>query len=100
MPGRAHPEIPVFTAQGEVEARLVASLLDKHDIPHRTQGEAVRLTHMFTVDGLGAVRFFVPEPWAEAARELLARLEEGGLSLQDDDFPGEGTPRDRWKELP
>jgi hypothetical protein len=92
-------EVEIHTAQGELEAHLVRSLLENAGIPCRTQGESLRLTHMFSVDGLGAVRFFVAPEHAARAAEILAALDQGALSLQDDDVPGEGTPRERWKEL-
>lgn len=93
-------ELLVHTAQGEIEAQLVRALLESAAIPCRTQGESLRLTHMFTVDGLGEVRFYVPSEYVEQARELLAASESGGLALAEGEIPGEGTPREKWKDLP
>jgi len=66
------PLVDVYVAQGEVDAQVVRSLLDAHGIDCILSGEALRLTHGFTVNGLGEVRVLVRESDAEAARELIA----------------------------
>jgi hypothetical protein len=90
----------VFQAEGELELQLVRSLLDRHGIPNRYQGEALRLTYGLTADGLAQVRIFVPLFHAAQARELLRALQEGALALGEEDGPPEGTPREGWKDLP
>jgi hypothetical protein len=90
----------VFRAAGELELQLVRGLLDRHGIPNRYQGEALRLTHGFTADGLAQVRIYVPLVHAARARELLQALEAGALALEEGDCPEEGTPREGWKYLP
>ena len=93
-------EVLVAQVQGELEMQLARDLLNRHGIPNRYQGEALRLTHGFTADGLARVFIYVPGRWAEQARELLAALEDGTLALEDGDGPAEGTPREAWKDLP
>ncbi len=93
-------EVLVTQVQGEMELQLVRDLLERHGIPSRYQGEALRLTHGFTADGLARVFIYVPTAWAERAKELLAALDDGALALDDDDGPAEGTPREAWKDLP
>ncbi len=93
-------EVLVHQAQGEMELQLVRDLLNRHRIPNRYQGEALRLTHGFTADGLARVFIYVPTAWAGRAQELLAALEDGSLALEDGDAPEEGTPREAWRDLP
>jgi hypothetical protein len=93
-------EVLVHTCQGELEMQLARDLLNRHAIPNRYQGEALRLTHGFTADGLAMVRIYVPTEHAERARELLAALADGELALEEGDGPNEGTPRKDWKNLP
>lgn len=63
--------VEVWRAQGEMDAQLVRSILDGSGIDSMHHGEALRLTHAFTVDGLAEVRIFVREEDAHSARELL-----------------------------
>lgn len=100
MFGHEPDEELVFQAQGELELQLVRDLLDRHGIPSRYQGEALRLTHGFTADGLATVRIFVPIAHVARAQEVLAALREGALALREGDGPAEGTPREGWKDLP
>jgi hypothetical protein len=93
-------EVLIHRVQGELELQLVRDLLDRHGIPNRYQGEALRLTHGFTADGLAQVRFFVPTAFADQARELLAAFDAGELALEEGDGPDQGTPRGDWKNLP
>ncbi len=93
-------EVLVYVAQGEMEHQLVHDLLDRHGIPCRYQGEGLRLTHMFTIDGLAEVKLYVPTRFAEQAQGVLEAFEAGDLALEDGDAPTEGTPREDWKKLP
>ncbi len=93
-------EVLVHCAQGELEMQLVRDLLDRHDIPNRYQGEALRITHGFTADGLAAVRIFVPAAHAERAMELLAALDTGELALEEGEGPDAEVARKDWKNLP
>ncbi len=100
MANRPEEELLVHSAAGEVEAQLFRSLFENHGIRCRFQGEALRLTHMFTVDGLGRVDLYVCERDADRARALIAAVEQGELTLEEDLSGGPGTPRERWKDLP
>jgi len=62
----------VAKVQGEVPAQVMRSLLEASGIDSMLQGEAVRLTHGLTVDGLGEVRVMVRAEDAEVAREIIA----------------------------
>ena len=62
----------VAKVQGEVKAQVTRSLLDASGIDCMLQGEAVRLTHGLTVDGLGQVRIMVRPEDEESAREIIA----------------------------
>jgi len=82
--------VDVFRAHGEVEAQLVRSLLEANGIDCMLTGEAVRITHGFTVDGLAEVRVRVREEDAAAARDVLSASE----SLRDCPRCGEANPAD------
>ena len=93
-------EVLVHNCHGELELQLVRDLLNRHNIPNRYQGEALRLTHGFTANGLALVRIYVPIAHAERAQELLAAFNTGELALEEGDGPAESTPREDWKKLP
>ena len=63
--------VTVYTAQGEAEAQVIRSFLDSHGITSCLRGESLRLTHGFTLDGLGQVEVQVPSSLAQQARELI-----------------------------
>lgn len=72
-----HPDLVcVATVQGEVAAQVLRSLLEASGIDSLLQGEAIRLTHGLTVDGIGEVKIMVRPEDAEAARELIAASQE------------------------
>lgn len=83
--------VAVATVQGEVEEQQLRSFLEAHGIPTVVRGEALRKTHAFVLDGLGAVTILVPSEHAEAARDLLARVDAGELELASE-FLGSGEP--------
>ena len=74
----------VYKTNGDIEAQQIKAFLAAHGIPCEFRGEALRMTHGFTLDGLGVVRICVPESMVEQARELLARAESGEWSLPDE----------------
>lgn len=82
--------ITVYLAQGEVEESQVRIFLEAHGIPCAGRGEALRKTHGFILDGLGEVRIEVAAEHAEQARELLAAVERGELTLEAELMPEEG----------
>ena len=63
--------IEVSRANGEVEAQLIRSILECNGIQCMLKGEALRLTHGFTFDGLGEVGILVKPQDAKKAMEAL-----------------------------
>jgi hypothetical protein len=80
-------EVSVYAATGEFDAQQMRAFFESHGIPSRLQGEALRKTHGLTLDGLGEVRILVGAKDEARARELLARVEAGELTLEDDVNP-------------
>ncbi len=76
--------VVVFTAQGGTEEEQVCAFLGAHGIPTTTRGEALRHTHAFVLDGLGAVEILVAEEHAREARRLLAGVARGEFTLDED----------------
>jgi hypothetical protein len=76
--------VVVYAAQGELEEGQVRSFLLAHGIPTSTRGEALRKTHGFTLDGLGQVEILVAPEHAEEAQRLLADVERGEYTLDDE----------------
>ena len=66
----------VATVQGEVPAQVIRSLLEASGIDSMLQGEAIRLTHGLTVNGLGEVKVMVRAEDEASARELIAATEQ------------------------
>jgi hypothetical protein len=64
--------VEVVRAANEMEAQLIRGLLESHSIPCTLRGEALRLTHSITVDGLAEVRVLVRPEDLEKAREAIA----------------------------
>ena len=77
--------VVVFTAQGELDETQVRSFLAAHDIRTTSRGEALRHTHAFIPDGLGAVEIMVAAEDEATARHLLDQAERGELTLTEDD---------------
>jgi hypothetical protein len=71
--------VEIWKTQGEMGAQLIRSLLESHGISVLFRGEALRLTHGFTVDGLAEVRILVPAEQAKRSCEILSTTE--GMSL-------------------
>ena len=71
----------VFVASGEVQAQQVRAFLEAAGIATMVRGEALRHTHGFTIDGLGAVEIAVAEADVDAARALLQSAEAGEFRL-------------------
>ncbi len=68
--------VEVAKVQGEMEGQLIRSLLESSGIDSVLSGEALRLTHGFTVDGLALVRVLVRAEDAETARGIIAARPE------------------------
>jgi hypothetical protein len=73
----------VHVANGEFYAQQVRAFLEAHGIPCEFRGEALRVTHALTLDGLGEVRIHVRPEHVERARELLERAEAGEMNLEE-----------------
>ena len=76
--------VVVHSAPGEFAAQQVKAFLEAHGIPSWFHGEALRKTHGLTLNGLGMVDILVTPEYEKQARELLARVEAGELSLDKD----------------
>jgi ribosomal protein L12E/L44/L45/RPP1/RPP2 len=71
--GRPHaPMVVVYTANGEMEAHALKSVLEAAGIPAELDIESAAKLFVVTVDGLGAVKIKVPADRAEEARAVLA----------------------------
>lgn len=62
----------VHTANGEMEAQALKSVLEAAGIPAELDIEAATKLFVVTVDGLGAVKIKVPADRAEEAKAVLA----------------------------
>lgn len=76
--------IIVATVQGELEEQQLRAFLEAHGIPTVVRGEALRKTHAFILDGLGAVEIMVAPEHELEARDLVARVESGELELAEE----------------
>ena len=76
-----HEPVVVATVQGEFEEQQLRTFLDANGIPTVVRGEALRKTHAFVLDGLGAVEIMVAPEDEFAARDLIAKVESGELEL-------------------
>ncbi len=75
--------VAILTINDPFQEAQIRSFLNAHGIPAEIRGEAIRKTHVITVDGIGAAQILVPREFEEEARELLARAERGELELAD-----------------
>jgi hypothetical protein len=63
-------------AQNPIEASIIESILDEYNIPHRSSLSGIGGIHALAGPTL-AVEIYVPEPALEAAREAIAKANEG-----------------------
>jgi hypothetical protein len=68
--------VEVWRAQGEIDAQMARSILEASGVESMLQGESLRLTHGFTVDGLAEVRILVRGEDEARAREILKSSEQ------------------------
>ncbi|MCZ6767351.1 MAG: DUF2007 domain-containing protein [bacterium] len=73
--GDAGELVEVWRAQGEMDGQLARALLEGSGIESMLSGEALRLTHGLTVDGLAEVRILVREEDVTKACEIIATME-------------------------
>jgi len=82
-----HEPVVVATVQGEIEEQQLRAFLEANEIPTLVRGEALRKTHAFILDVLGAVEIMVAPEHAAAARDLIAKVEAGELELAVEFLP-------------
>lgn len=63
--------VEVYTASGEIEARLVEGLLELNGIASILRSDAASSVHPFTVDGMGEVKVMVYGSMADEARRII-----------------------------
>ena len=73
--GREKDLVEVWRTQGEVEAQLIASLLESEGVKSMFSGESLRLTHGLTVDGLALVKILVRSEDTKLACDVIAATE-------------------------
>jgi len=73
--------VEVWRTQGEMEAQMTRALLEANGVASMLSGEALRLTHGFTADGLAEVKILVRAEDADRASEIISTQE--GLRLCD-----------------
>lgn len=79
--------VVVATVQGEFEEQALRAFLEANGIPTVVRGEALRKTHAFVLDGLGAVEIMVAPEHELEARDLIAKVEAGELELATEFLP-------------
>ncbi len=77
----AGDETCVREVNGDAEAQQLRAFLEAHGIPCELRGDCARVVYGLTLDGLGVVRVCVPPDLGERARNLLARVDAGELTL-------------------
>ena len=86
-----HEPVVVASVQGEIEEQQLRTFLEANGIPTVVRGEALRKTHAFILDGLGAVEVMVAPEHVAAARDLIDKVESGELELASEILPAEGN---------
>lgn len=80
-----HPQwMSVYIAAGQLQAQIIASLLQSADIPARLNQESAGSVYAFTVGPLGEVEVLVPAEQLAEAQELIAEYERGELESKDE----------------
>ncbi len=75
--------VRVHTCQGQLEARILESLFQAHEIPILLSHEAAGAVYGLGVGDLGRVELLVTEDRADEARDLLARYFRGELESEE-----------------
>ena len=75
--------VVISIVQGQFAEAQIKAFLEAHDIPCELRGEALRVTHAISIDGIGAAEVLVPADRAEEARNLLDRAERGELAIDE-----------------
>ncbi|MFC1941295.1 DUF2007 domain-containing protein [Chloroflexota bacterium] len=63
--------VEVYQAAGEAQAQIIKGLLESNGIYCLLKSNAAPSIHMFTIDGMGAVKVMVEESVAEKAKGLI-----------------------------
>jgi hypothetical protein len=63
--------VPVYTAKGELEARVIKGLLDSCGIPSLLRSNAALSIHSFLMDGMGTVTVMVAAEQAKEAKKIV-----------------------------
>ena len=75
--------VRVYTCQGQLEARILESLFQAHEIPVLLSHEAAGAVYGLGVGDLGRVDLLVTEDRAADARDLLDRYFRGELESEE-----------------
>lgn len=68
--------VELISAQGEMEANIIRSVLNAEGIETMTRGDMVQSVHPITVDGLGKISIYVREEDLVKARVVLKEYRE------------------------
>ncbi len=63
--------VPIYIAQGELQANIIKSHLESEGIPVMLKHESAGPVFGLTVDGLGQVKVMVPQELAEEAKLII-----------------------------
>jgi hypothetical protein len=63
--------VKVYTAQGELEAQVIKSLLESCGIPSLMQGNASLSAQPFVMDGMGKIDIMVASELADEAKKII-----------------------------
>ncbi|MGQ0604903.1 MAG: putative signal transducing protein [Anaerolineales bacterium] len=77
--------MPVYTAAGQLQAQIIAGLLQSADIPARLNQESAGSVYAFTVGPLGEVEVLVPNEQLAEAQALIVEYERGELETGGQD---------------
>jgi hypothetical protein len=67
--------VSIYQANGELEARVIQSLLESYGIASFLVSHASGSVHPFTIDGLGKVDVVVAEEVAQEATRIIRNKE-------------------------
>lgn len=68
--------VSIYQANGELEARVIQSLLESYGIASFLVSHASGSVHPFTIDGLGKVDVVVAEETAQKAKRIIEDAED------------------------
>ena len=71
-----HEIVELTSAQGEIEANVIRSVLRAEGIDTMTRGEAAQSVHPITVDGMGRITIYVREEDLVKAKVVLKEYKE------------------------